>query len=185
MGSVAFGRVVGGTREGEESLLLIHPEHEEKLFAGGRESRGWQAGRPGADAVKAPCSRAKHPAPLRRRVPLDTARRLPTIKSWLGLVSPHGMGMPSARVPPSNRTPRRAVRRRENPIHESISVNVSSRERWHHTGVNLDTGSTYRLTLPPGQHWWDWYIRYGPEGGVTGWISKISTHRLRIKGEGE
>lgn len=63
-----------------------------------------------------------------------------------------------------------------------VEIRVSSRRRWVHTGFPLVAGATYRIEVPPGQHWWDLYIRYGPEGGVTGPLQRGLADKLRVKG---
>lgn len=61
-----------------------------------------------------------------------------------------------------------------------VEIHVSSRRRWVHTGFPLVAGATYRIEVPPGQHWWDLYIRYGPEGGVTGPLQRGLADKLRV-----
>jgi hypothetical protein len=65
----------------------------------------------------------------------------------------------------------------------SFEVKVCARKRWNHTGVQLEVGASYRIDVPPGQHWNDMYLRYGPEGGTTGPIQKHFADKLRFKGD--
>ncbi|HEY5892311.1 MAG TPA: hypothetical protein VIT91_03680 [Chthoniobacterales bacterium] len=65
----------------------------------------------------------------------------------------------------------------------SFEVKVCSRERWNHTGIQLESGASYHIKVPSGQHWNDMHLRYGPEGGTTGWAQEKFAHKLRFKGD--
>jgi hypothetical protein len=56
---------------------------------------------------------------------------------------------------------------------------VPASERWYHTGFHLEVGARYRITVPPGQVWTDWFVKNGPEGSTT-FLQKILRHRLRF-----
>ena len=60
-------------------------------------------------------------------------------------------------------------------------IRVPSRQRWAHTGFALTSGKTYRIDVPTGQHWWDLYIRYGPQGGTTGPLQRALAGKLSVK----
>ena len=64
----------------------------------------------------------------------------------------------------------------------SSPIRIPSRQRWAHTAFALTAGKTYRIEVPPGQHWWDLYIRYGPQGGTTGPLQRALAGKLRFKG---
>lgn len=52
-------------------------------------------------------------------------------------------------------------------------------ERWFHTGFHLEKGARYRITVPPGQVWTDWFVKNGPEGSTT-LLQRFFRHRLRF-----
>lgn len=59
---------------------------------------------------------------------------------------------------------------------------VVSKKRWNPTGMLLEAGRRYRITVPVGQTWVDWKIRSGPEG-KTSWLQFIFRPWLRLKKE--
>ena len=66
---------------------------------------------------------------------------------------------------------------------QSFEVTVPARERWHHSGVQLETGARYHIEVPPDQYWHDMHLRYGPQGGTIGPIQKLLASKLRFKGD--
>jgi hypothetical protein len=52
------------------------------------------------------------------------------------------------------------------------------------TKVPLRRGVTYRIDVPPGQHWVDWFVRCGPEGKTT-WLQSPFRPLLRVRAEGD
>lgn len=55
-------------------------------------------------------------------------------------------------------------------------------ERWFHTDFLLEKGSCYRVTVPAGQVWTDWYVKNGPQGSTT-FLQKPFRHCLRFSPE--
>lgn len=56
---------------------------------------------------------------------------------------------------------------------------MPAKERWFHTGFHLEKDARYRITVPPGQVWTDWFVKNGPEGSTT-FLQKFFRHRLRF-----
>ena len=44
---------------------------------------------------------------------------------------------------------------------------VPASERWFHTGFLLAQSASYRITVPRGQVWTDWWVENGPIGQAT------------------
>lgn len=61
-------------------------------------------------------------------------------------------------------------------------IHVCARKLWNRTGVQLTAGTRYRVEVPPGQTWTDWWIKYGPEGGTRG-LQHLTARWLRVKGD--
>jgi hypothetical protein len=61
-------------------------------------------------------------------------------------------------------------------------ITVPADQRWFHTGLQLAKGASYRIEVPPGQHWTDWYIDYGPEGGTSS-VQRLTARWLRFRGD--
>lgn len=49
-----------------------------------------------------------------------------------------------------------------------IAVRVDARERWTDTGLDVEEGRRYRLSVTSKHDWKDWHIDTGP-GGYTKW----------------
>jgi len=44
---------------------------------------------------------------------------------------------------------------------------VPASERWFHTGFRLAQSASYRITVPRGQVWTDWWVENDPNGHAT------------------
>lgn len=58
-------------------------------------------------------------------------------------------------------------------------ITVPASERWFHTGFRVAEGARYRITVPAGQIWTDWFVKNGPEGSTT-LLQKIFRRQLRF-----
>jgi hypothetical protein len=64
------------------------------------------------------------------------------------------------------------------------SATVQANDPWFDTGIQLRRGLTYRIEVPPGQTWIDWFVKCGPEGRTTS-LQKLFHRRLRVRQEGQ
>ena len=53
---------------------------------------------------------------------------------------------------------------------ESHEFQVSARERWNSSGVDLEEGASYRFEVIEYQDWNDWFIETDPEGYCRWWL---------------
>jgi hypothetical protein len=64
-------------------------------------------------------------------------------------------------------------------VSAATEIIVPAAERWFHTGFTLEYGARYRITVPAGQVWTDWYVTNGPQGSTT-FLQKAFRHCLRL-----
>ena len=59
----------------------------------------------------------------------------------------------------------------QSPNHEGQVILVDARRRWNDSGVVVEAGQRYRISVAPTETWKDWFVTSGPDG-YTKWILK-------------
>jgi hypothetical protein len=52
-------------------------------------------------------------------------------------------------------------------MNTGTEITVMACERWFHTGFPVVEGDHYRIKVPSGQIWTDWWVESGPAGHAT------------------